>query len=380
MIISLLFHRVAYDHLMIVLTFLWARFTTYGGKLCRISPLGIAGVRRELLGRQGSNRYIRRSCLIHHLLCGIFRIDSCGSWDSACDIHEIVPLTSPIDLVLLLLTWLFTASILRQELSLLNWLVSFSFLLILQLFIQITVILLWKLFWPFICNWLLTFVLHETDLLIILAGHAIINLTIGRIVSNRSGWTNIWRTMKMSSDLFTTRAILLNEAASWTLRSTPSMTRESWRLVRIIISSRTLLLLLVHRSLAEVMDDSSGVWALSIRGPCVSAHIWLLLLSCGKVWIRGLLCRLLVCRCGAWRLYYVIWVVDGEALDVVIDDAWIAKIANINHHRRIQVHCGKAVNGIFGNRLLGYDIVRLDLVMVLFLLCEWLAFRCLFRG
>ena len=147
------------------------------------------------------------------------------------------------------------------------------------------------------------------------------------------------------------------------------MTWESWRLVRIIISSRTLLLLLVHRSLAEVMDDSSGVWALSIWGPCVSAYIWLLLLSCGKVWIRSLLSRLLVCRSGAWRLYYVIWVVDGEALDVVIDDAWIAKIANIYHHRRIQVHCGKAMDGIFGNGLLGYDIVRLDLVMVLFFLC-----------
>lgn len=195
----------------------------------------------------------------------------------------------------------------------------FSFLLILLQYLLLIwrIILLRELFWPFICDCLLGFILHETDLFVVMTDHAVINMTVSCLVSRWSRRAYIWGTVVMHGDLFTTRAILLNQATTWTLRPTPPMAWEGWRLVCSIISH--------YDCLIEVMNYTTCInWTLGIRGPCVSAHVWLLL-GCSEVWIRGLLLRcLLVCSSRAWRLNYVIWVVDGEALDIVVDYAWIS--------------------------------------------------------
>ena len=72
------------------------------------------------------------------------------------------------------------------------------------------VLLLGELLWTFGGNGLLTFVLHKTDLFVIVANHAIIDIVGPYLLAPGDSGTDSRDTMVIQNDLFDARAIRLD--------------------------------------------------------------------------------------------------------------------------------------------------------------------------
>ena len=112
----------------------------------------------------------------------------------------------------------------RHQLSLLDWLVSFSFLVrarVITAGVRVGVLLLGELLWPFGGDGLLTFVLDKTDLFVIVANHAIIDIVGPGLLASSDSCADSRNAMVVQYDLFAARAIWLDKAASGALRTAP---------------------------------------------------------------------------------------------------------------------------------------------------------------